>query len=410
MDEPILPIRPATDAPPAPGEPRTSVAPLLASYLTFGQYWGVWVVIVTDFLAFHHVTEGALGVDLAALAIVSIVSMTLLSPRLQFLPLSVTIPIALCSMAIGALLVAYGTGPTLILGFMVLGVGNGLIDVYLNVAAQGIEARERRPVLQWLHASYSCGGICGALIAGVAITAGVSFRVVIGFGALALFVTAAWSAASASVRGLPRTRRTDTAVSLTVFRRSSYLILPAVIILFAFLVEGSMDVWSGAYLRTTLDTTALVAGIAFALFSAALMVGRLSAGRVLFGIGYGRTIQISGLGAFASGLAAAATHSPIVAGVAFLFLGFFISAAAPAAFGMVGREEEDPALAVAAMSTVGYSGFVVGPPVMGWLAQTGDLRLTMLSIAVCTLGVAVCGFWGAIAGRVRSPGSTPGRG
>jgi predicted MFS family arabinose efflux permease len=84
-------------------------------------------------------------------------------------------------------------------------------------------------------------------------------------------------------------------------------------------------------------------------------------------------------------------------------LGFFIASAAPAAFGMVGDAEDDPALAVAAMSTVGYTGFVVGPPLMGWLAETAGLRLTMASIAVCTLGVAVTG----LLDRMRTPTARP---
>jgi MFS family permease len=193
------------------------------------------------------------------------------------------------------------------------------------------------------------------------------------------------------VRSLAQPIETDTKVSLSVFKRSRRLILPAIVIMFAFLVEGSMDVWSGVYLRNVLETTALVAGIAFAVFSSALAVGRLTAGRLLFGLGYDRTIEASGIGAFVGGIVAAATNSPVVAGVAFLVLGFFIASAAPAAFGIVGDSDEDPALAVAAMSTVGYSGFVVGPPLMGWLADTAGLRVTMAVIALSTLGVLAGG-------------------
>jgi fucose permease len=364
---------------------------LLAGYLTFGQYWGVWVVVFADYLAFHGFTEGEAGVQMSILAVVSIVTMVFGSPRLQAVRLAAAIAIALGSMALGAELVAFGAGAVLLGGFMVLGVGNGLIDVFLNVAAQGLEVRHRRPVLQWLHASYAAGGISGALGAGIATAAGVSFRSIIGVAGLLLVATTAWNYLSPHVRALAQPVEADTKVSLSVFRRSRRLILPAVVIAFAFLVEGSMDVWSGVYLRNVLDATALVAGIAFAVFSTALAIGRLSAGRVLFGLGYDRTIQVSGVGAFLGGIVAASTNSSVVAGVAFLILGFFIASAAPAAFGMVGDAEEDPALAVAAMSTVGYSGFVVGPPLMGWLAETAGLRVTMAVIALSTLGVLAGG-------------------
>jgi fucose permease len=404
MDEPVPPTRSRGSEPPPPATaawaypgPRKSnnlsrsVAPLLAGYLTFGQYWGVWVVVFADYLAFHGFTEGEAGVQMSILAVVSIATMVFGSPRLQAVRLAAAIAIALGSMALGAELVAFGAGVVLLGGFLVLGVGNGLIDVFLNVAAQGLEVRHRRPVLQWLHASYAAGGISGALGAGIATAAGVSFRSIIGVAGLLLVATMAWNYLSPHVRALAQPVEADTKVSLSVFRRSRRLILPAVVIAFAFLVEGSMDVWSGVYLRNVLNATALVAGIAFAVFSTALAIGRLTAGRVLFGLGYDRTIQVSGVGAFLGGIVAASTNSSVVAGVAFLILGFFIASAAPAAFGMVGDAEEDPALAVAAMSTVGYSGFVVGPPLMGWLAETAGLRVTMAVIALSTLGVLAGG-------------------
>jgi fucose permease len=158
-----------------------------------------------------------------------------------------------------------------------------------------------------------------------------------------------------------------------------------------------MDVWSGTYVRETLDSTALVAGLAFAAFSFAIAVGRLTAGRLLFGLGYDRTIIVSGTGAFVGGAIATLTSSPLIAALGFLILGFFISAAAPAAFGLADRTREDPASAVAGMSAVGYTGFVIGPPIMGLLAESGGLRLTMGVIAMSTLGVAACG----IADRLR---------
>ena len=370
------------------------MAPLLGGYLAFGQYWGVWVVVLIDFLNANHLSIGRLGLQLAALSVVSILTMTLLAPRLQSLPLSVTIPLALAAMGLGAFLVAVLPQQWIVVAFAVLGVGNGLIDVFLNVAAQGVEMRTRKPTLQRLHAFYSIGGITGALGAGIASVVGVSYRVCLVAASLCLMAAAAWNLFAVGVRAQPRTARGDTKVSVTVLFRTRSLIAPALVVLFAFFVEGSMDIWSVTYLRRTLEATALVGGISFAVFSASMAVGRLSAGRILFGLGYRRTIQVSGVGALLAGVAATITSSSVVAGIAFLFLGFFIASAAPAAFGLVGGSGESPTLAIAAMTTVGYAGFVVGPPIMGWLAQTAGLRATMALIAVATIGVAAGGMIG----------------
>ena len=366
--------------------------PLLAAYWTFGQFWGVWAVAFPEFLRAHDLTPGEIGLQFAAMATISILVMTLVAPRMQRLPHVVTVPLAVASMALGALLVGYLPTPWLPLAFVVLGIGNGLIDVFVNVAAQGVETASQRPVLQWLHAAYSVGGITGALGTGVVLSADLSYRVCLAVVAVLLFATAVWnllSPALAEVVGDPVDRLTR--VSLSVFRRTPTLIVPALVVLSAFLVEGSMDVWSVIYLRQTLGASTFGGAAAFAAFALAMTFGRAFAARILFDLGYRRTILVSGVGSLIAGLVAALAGTPVVAALAFLPLGFFIAAAAPAAFGLVHGSGEHPAVAIAAMTTVGYSGFVVGPPIMGWLAQTAGLRATIGLMVLATAGVALGG-------------------
>ncbi len=275
-----------------------------------------------------------------------------------------------------------------------IGIGNGLLDVFVNVGAQMIEASSGRPVLQFLHASYNVGGIVGALGAGLATLGGADFRSRLSVTAVVLAVVAIWTAVSPQLRAQPGPSATETKISLSIFLRSRALILPAIVVLSAFFVEGSMDIWSVIYVRRTLEASALAGAIAFAIFSLAMAFGRITAGRVLFGLGYRTTLRVSGVGSFVAGLTAAITQSTVIAGVAFLFLGFFIASAAPAAFGMIAGTDEDPALAVAAMTTVGYSGFVVGPPLMGLLAETAGLRATMVVLVAMSLGVLAGGVFG----------------
>ena len=382
------------------------IAPLFASYLALGFYWGVWVVVFADYLAAHGLTEGEAGFQLGVLAVVSILTMTLVSPRLQRLPLATTLPLGLLAMGAGALSIANLAGGWLYVAFVPLGVGNGLLDVFANVGAQGIEARTRRPVLQFLHASYSAGGLLGALGAGFARMAGLPFRAELTTAAGVCLVVAGWNAGSGWLRDQPSPAPADSNISLSVFLRSRVLIVPAIVVLAAFTVEGSMDIWSVIYLRKTLEASVAAGGIAFAAFSLAMGIGRLTAGRLLFGLGYRATMRVSGVGSLASGLAAALTHSTVIAGVAFLFLGFFIASAAPAAFGSIADTDEEPALAIAAMTTVGYSGFVVGPPIMGWLAETAGLRVTMVVLVLVSLGVAAGGIFGR--NEHGRPGAEPG--
>jgi predicted MFS family arabinose efflux permease len=373
---------------------RRAVPPLLAAYWTFGQYWGVWVVVFAEYLRWHALSPGEAGLQFGAMAAVSIVVMTLVAPRLQHLPQTVVVPAALAAMGVGAYLVAYLPTPWLWIAFVMLGIGNGMIDVFVNVAAQGVEASIQRPVLQWLHAAYSVGGITGALGAGIALSAGISFRVCLAATALMLFGAASWNHFSPALTRAARSPSERlTRVSLTAFARTPMLIVPALVILSAFLVEGSMDVWSVIYLRHTLGASILAGAMAFAAFALAMTIGRAFAARILFDLGYRRTILVSGVGSLVAGIGAAVAGSPVIAAIAFLPLGFFIAAAAPAAFGLVEGSGEHPAVAIAAMTTVGYAGFVVGPPIMGWLAQTAGLRATIGLMVLATAGVALGGIF-----------------
>lgn len=374
---------------PDPGASRR-VAPLLSGYWAFGQYWGVWVILVAKLNEAHGLSYGDIGLGLTLLSIVAIVVMALVAPRLSRLPLGVTVPCSLVALGVGAFAMALLPTPALWSAFVLVGAGNGLIDVFLNVQAQRMEVATRRPILQWLHASYALGGVTGAVLAGAIGALEVDYRLGIVGAGVALFCAALWNLVRGSLdRG---TEAGTTAFSLSALARHPRLWVPALVILFAFLVEGSMDAWSGLYLQDELRASATAAALAFAAFSASLFLGRLFAGRVLFGMGSRATILVSGIGAALGGAIAAVTDSTVVVALAFLVMGFAIAAAAPAGYGLVERAAPgDQTHAIAAVTTVGYSGFVWSPPIFGWIALTFDLRAAMAVIVSSTAGIVLAG-------------------
>ncbi len=244
-------------------------------------------------------------------------------------------------------------------------------------------------MLQWLHASYALGGVTGAAIAGLLLAADLDFRWGLALAGTGLVATALWNARTAPHDRSPE--GAQTAFSISALFRTPALWIPALAVLFAFLVEGSMDTWSGLYLREELGASAGVAAIAFIAFSGAIFLGRLFAGKVLFGLGARTTIIAAGFGSLAGGLLATLTQNLAVVGIAYLILGFTISAAAPAGFSLTEDIDEDPTSAIAAVTTVGYTGFIWSPPLLGYVAQTVDLRAAMAVMVVATLGIIVAG-------------------
>jgi len=386
--------RPASAPPERTGslqrsEARRATLPLLAGYLAFGQYWGVWVILVFDFQRFHGLSESRLGALYTMLSLTAVGVMLLLAPMLQRSPLTATVPASLLVLAAGSFVIAYQPTQLVVLGFVLVGAGNGLIDVYMNVAAQRVEVATRRPVLQWLHASYALGGVTGAAIAGLLLVLGVDFRWGLAIAGAALIAAAVWNARSAPREHSPE--GAQTVFSISALFRTPALWVPALVVLFAFLVEGSMDTWSGLYLREQLGASAGVAAMAFIAFSGAIFLGRMFAGRVLFGLGLRTTIIVAGVGSLVGGLLATLTSNLAIVGVAYLILGFMISAAAPAGFSLTEDIDEDTTSAIAAVTTVGYTGFIWSPPLLGYVAQTIDLRAAMAVIVVATVGIIATG-------------------
>ncbi len=368
---------------------RRGIMPLLAGYWAFGQYWGVWVILVYEFQRDNGISNAGMGARYTLLSSVAVLVMLLVAPRLQRLPLATSVPLSLATLAIGAAAMAVLPTGALLVGFAIVGMGNGLIDVYLNVAAQRVESVSGRPVLQWLHASYAFGGVTGAALAGALSVLGASYWLAILVSGLTLAGAAVWTRATVSRE--PGAEGAATTFSISALFRSPVLWIPASIVLFAFLVEGSMDTWSGNYLRVEIGTGAGVAALVFMAFSAAVFLGRMFAGRVLFGLGRRRTVLVAGTGSAIGGLIATLTSSSLVVGLAFLLLGFTLSAAAPAAFGLVESSDEDPTNSIAAVTTVGYTGFIWSPPLLGWVADTFSLRGTMTVIVIATLGIIGAG-------------------
>ena len=361
---------------------------LFFGYASFGTFWGVWVVVFGDFLALHHLTAGGASLFLAALSATSIVTMTGVAPSLVKLPRRISVALALAFNGVAVLLLGVAPSGWLLAAFVLTGVGTGLIDVFMSLAAQQLEMSEGKPVLQWVHAGYSAGAAVGALGAALLLLSG--FEPWLAIAATAALQVSA-GVASFYISGWPETpapAARSPRLSLSVFAAAPALLLPSVVLMAAFFIEGSMDVWSVLYLRRTLGASVTTGALGFVAFAIATAVGRAFAARVLFGLGYRRTLLVSGLSSMAAGAVAILTTSPVVAGGAFLVLGFTVSAAAPAAFGLGTAGRQDAGVVIAAMTTVGYGGFVLGPPISGWLASSFGLRATMALVVSSTIGIA----------------------
>ena len=266
---------------------------------------------------------------------------------------------------------------------VVLYSASGLYDVGINAVAVDLEQTTGRRFMAVLHAAFSGGAMCGALIAGVLLQAGTDYRAVY----LSLLVPlAAVTLAVATTRfptatgGPSENGAQERRYGIT---RHLPLLLVGLIATLGLLSEGEMEHWSGIYLRQTLDLPALLGGSGVAVFYAAMAAGRLGTAWAVRSFGNRNTLLAAGLFTAAGMGLALATREPLLVVCGFLIVGLALSGVAPIAFSAAGDlAPERAGGAISVVTTLGYGGFLLGPVVVGGLAELLGLRVALSTIAV----------------------------
>jgi MFS family permease len=275
---------------------------------------------------------------------------------------------------------------------VVIGVLSGPLDVAMNVHGLTIERRLGRPVLSGLHAAFSFGALgssaAGAVVAGLGVGVVTHLGVVAALGvALALLLTRLLlpPAADAAPEG-PRFARPTRALALV-----------GVFAICAVLSEGAVSDWAAIYLDDEVGTGKGTAAAGLAVFSLTMGVGRLAGDRLSIALGTERLARGGGsLGALGIGLALLA-DTPLWALAGFALAGLGLATLFPLALRAAAARSESPGPAVAAVSAMGYIGFLAGPPTIGGLAELVGLRAALLVVVTC------CALAVVLAGAVRVP-------
>jgi MFS family permease len=396
----------------APGRvgPRPRAARLAVSAVFFlnGAGIGNWVVRIPSVRDQLGLTEAALGVALLGVAAGALVAMPLagrLVARHGSRPVTRAGAVAF-AVALGLPALAPSL-PLLCLALVVLGAGNGTLDVAMNAQAAAVERRYARPIMSRFHALFSLGGLAGAALGGAAADAGIPAA-----SHLALVALVAGVAAAGSAAGMLPARADATPEHASFARPSRPLVVLGIVAFCVLFGEGAMADWSAVYLRDAAGAGPGLAAAGYAAFSLMMAAGRGVGDALLARLGPARLV--AGAGALAAvGLAAALlVGAPWAAVVGFGFVGAGLSVVFPTVLATAGRVPGTAAgPAIAAVSTMGYTGFLAGPPLIGFLAHALTLRGALAVVALTSAAVALlAGALGRAAAPARAAEGAPSAG
>jgi MFS family permease len=294
-------------------------------------------------------------------------------------PLVAAAPLYLSAVVLPALAVDL---LTLLLAVTVVGAANGVLDIAMNTQGVAVERTLGKRLFSSLHAAFSFGALAGAGSAAAVAAAGVD-----PLPHLAVDAVVAAALAVLLARGLVRDEGRPEGPRFA--RPSGRLAALGVIAFCALMAEGSVFDWSGVYLSDETGAAAGAAPLGLTAFSLTMGIGRLVGDGVAERIGAGTAVRGGALIATAGIGLALAVPEPGAAIAGFMVMGAGLSVMFPLALRAAGMQGDGGGAALAAVSTVGYAGFLAGPPVIGSLADASSLRAALSLVAVLCLVAAV---------------------
>ncbi|QEU96071.1 MFS transporter [Streptomyces kanamyceticus] len=391
----------AAPRPTAPGLRRLRVA-LTVFFALDGFVFAGWVVRIPAIKDQTGASASQLGLALLAVSAGAVITMTLtgrLCRRYGSLQTTVACGVLLpLSVALPPL-----TDSVLVLGLVLLffGAAYGGISVAMNSAAVDLVAALRRPVMPSFHAAFSLGGMIGAGLGGLVAGHLSPTPHLLGITVVGLAVTAVTApvllrdgapdrlrehSSNPDARPAPGARAPH-----RMDRRTRGLVLVfGLIALCTAYGEGAIADWGPLHLEQDLHAHPGVAAASYSCFAFAMTIGRLSGTTLLERLGRTRTVVGGGATACVGMLLGALAPSTGLALAGFAVTGLGLANIFPVAVERAG------ALAgpggVAAASTLGYGGMLVGPPLIGFMADWYSLPAALTSVALLAATAALIGF------------------
>lgn len=363
-----------------------NLAPVAATFVLFGFFWGSWAVAAANVERALGVSHAGFGLILScglAGAAVANAAGGAWAERLGTARL-----LGGASTIWGIVLIAAAAArPAGLLGLAMVAamVTGGMVDVVMNVAATAALAATPGKLVRF-HGGFNGGAALGAAAMGGSIAIGIGWRwvwLLAGLSAVVLGRVCRRSAIPASGAG----DRVAARGALRILR-SERLALIAVAFAVGAMVEGGVELWGVLYLRTH-----LASGLEFGAIGSVLGYLVAATARVGLGPAVGRR---AAQGAVAAGALAACCGLVVLVAAPLPWLkaaGLVIAAGGvsmcwPLFIAHAGSGKSRPGPVVGAMSAVGYTGLVVGPAVVGWVASSWGLPAGLLFLAAAALFVA----------------------
>lgn len=356
-----------------------------ALFFVDGAALGGYVAHLADIQNRLHLTNGQLGQTMLFSALGAVTTMPLSGGLIhRFGSRAVALAGALVLIAVVPLLAIAPGVPLVCLTLYFVGASNGQADVAMNAHSMAVQDRMHRPILSAIHGWFSLGGFVGG--------AGAALVTALGGTPLEHLLLASALLTPVAILGcrsmLPAEVDKD-AEGPRLALPTPQLVLLSVLVLFAFVSEGALWDWSTVFLRRTLLSGVSWGEFGFGLASFGMATGRFLGDAWTHRLGYRKLLCVSASVTAAGLLFAVSSGSVALSILGFAVMGVGVANVVPLLFRAAARQPGISAgVGLAAVTTVGYTGFLGGPPIIGMVADRTSLRVALALVSMLTISIA----------------------
>lgn len=350
-----------------------------------GLSFASWASRIPDIKTSLHLSEAGLGSILLALPLGQLVTMPFSGRAVTRFGSKYVLRIAIVGYVFSLTNIGLVNKPwQLALALFVFGICGNLCNISVNTQAVHTEAVYERPVMASFHGIWSTAGFTGAMTGYLMMRLSISpYYHFIGIALLVVCLMLIFNSR------LLLTPVSKAASSLRRIKRPHGTLLLLGIIAFCCLsAEGCMFDWSGVYFKQVVKADGSLVSLGYASFMIMMATGRFTGDKLAQHFGRKRMVQASGVLIFTGMMIAVLFPSIITATAGFMIVGFGVSSIIPLMYSTAGKiKEVASGIAIATVSGIGFLGFLMGPPLIGYIAQLSGLQFSFAFIAI--LGIAI---------------------
>lgn len=371
-------------------EARNGRRAMAAMFAVNGFIIGAWAPQIPLLLPRHDITKTTLGLLILVLGIGAVGAM-LFAGRLiaRFGSRSVVRVFAVLAAPVLPAIVLSPNLGLLAAAMLAFGAVVGTMDVAMNANAVEVEHRLGRAIMSSSHGFWSLGGFAGAILGSQVVARFGADRQAIGVAIIALVVVLVAMRWLISEPVLP-VQRNAQGQRAPLLPRDGALWVLGLMALFSMVPEGAVLDWAAIYLGKELGSDVTTSGYAFGFFAGAMAIMRFLGDRMRNRFGAVRTLQVSGFVAAIGMMGGALAPSDWAAIIGFSVAGLGVANMVPILFSAAGNHPGlGPGAGIAAVTMFGYSGILVVPSSIGFIADHIGFRWTYGALAFLLLVVAL---------------------